>query len=55
MLLLIVVLVLMLAAAWIHWLIGDGGASIISRIMRLVLGSNAITNILAGIGDYFGL
>jgi len=54
-LVLIVVLVLMLAANWIHRVIGDSGASIVSRIMGLIFGSVAVSNILSGITDYFGL
>jgi multiple antibiotic resistance protein len=54
-LVLIVVLVLMLSAKWIHRVIGDSGASIISRIMGLIFGSVAVSNMLSGITDYFGL
>ena len=52
---LLVVLVLMLGASWIHRLIGTSGASIISRIMGLILASVATANTLAGIKEYFGL
>ena len=55
MLVLLVVLVLMLLASHIHRIFGDSGASIISRIMGLVFGSVAVSNMLAGITDYFGL
>jgi len=54
-LVLIVVVVLMLSAKWIHRVIGDSGASIISRIMGLIFGSVAVFNMLSGIIDYFGL
>ena len=54
-LVLIVVLVLMLAASWIHRVIGDSGASIVSRIMGLIFGSVAVSKILSGITNYFGL
>lgn len=52
---LVVALVLMLAATRIYRLIGDGGASVISRVMGLILASVAMANILSGIGDFFGL
>lgn len=52
---LVVVLVLMLAASWVHRLIGNGGASIVSRVMGLILSSVAVANVLAGITEYFGL
>lgn len=54
-LVLLVVLVLMLLATRIHRLIGDAGAGIISRIMGLIFGSVAVSNMLSGISDYFGL
>lgn len=52
---LLVVLVLMLAAGRIHRLIGGSGASIISRIMGLILASVAVESVLAGIKEYFSL
>lgn len=52
-LVLAVVLVLMLAANSIHRLIGNSGASIISRVMGLILASVAVANILEGIREYF--
>lgn len=52
---LLVVLVLMLFAGRIHRLIGDSGASIISRVMGLILASVAVTSALAGIKEYFSL
>jgi multiple antibiotic resistance protein len=48
-------MILMLAASKVHRLIGDSGASIISRVMGLILASVAITNVLAGIKDYFSI
>ncbi|MCD8523894.1 MAG: MarC family protein [Saccharospirillaceae bacterium] len=48
-----VVFVLLLLASRVHRLIGDGGASIISRVMGLILSSVAVNNILAGIKTYF--
>ncbi len=50
-----VVLVLMLAASWVHRLIGNSGASIVSRIMGLILASVAVASVLAGIKEYFAL
>jgi len=50
---LLVVLVLMLAASLVHRVIGNGGASVISRVMGLILSSVAVTNVLAGIKEYF--
>jgi len=52
---LFVVLVFMLSAKWIHRVIGDSGASVISRIMGLIFGSVGVSNMLSGITDYFGL
>ena len=54
-LVLVIVLVFMLAAIFIHRLIGNSGASIISRVMGLILASVAVANILQGIKEYFGL
>ena len=50
---LLMVLVLMLVAGWIHRLIGSSGASIISRVMGMILAAVATTNVLAGIKAYF--
>ncbi len=44
---------LMLAAGWISKIIGEGGASIVSRVMGLILASIAATNVLEGIKEYF--
>lgn len=52
---LLVVLVLMLLAGRVHGLIGDGGASIVSRVMGLILASVAVNNVLSGIKEYFVL
>lgn len=52
---LVVVLVLMLAATRIHRLVGDAGASVISRVMGLILAAVATANALAGISEYFGI
>jgi len=48
-------LLLLLLATHVHKLIGDSGASIISRVMGLILSSVAVNNILGGIAHYFGL
>lgn len=50
---LIIVLVLLLCASWIHRIIGSGGASIVSRVMGLILASVATANVLSGIKEYF--
>lgn len=52
---LLVAMILMLAASKVHRLIGDSGASIISRVMGLILASVAVTNVLAGIKEYFAI
>lgn len=52
---LLVVLVFMLTASWIHRFIGNSGASMISRVMGLILTSVAVTNILEGIKEYFAI
>lgn len=54
-LVLLVVFVLMLAASRVHRLIGDSGASIVSRVMGLILASVAAASTLDGIKEYFGL
>ena len=54
-LVLLVALLLMLAASWVHRFIGNSGASIISRVMGMILASVAVTAVLAGITEYFGL
>lgn len=50
-----VALVLMLASNAVIRIIGDTGASIISRVMGLILSSVAVTAVLGGIERYFGL
>ena len=54
-LVLAVVLMLLLAAGFIHRFIGNSGAAIISRVMGLILSSVAIANILDGVKEFFGL
>ena len=48
-----VVFLLMLSAGKISAIIGSGGASIISRVMGLILASIAATNVLEGLKEYF--
>jgi multiple antibiotic resistance protein len=52
---LLVVLLLMLIAGWVHRFIGQSGASMISRVMGLILTSVAVNNVLLGIKGFFGL
>jgi len=52
---LLVVYLLMLGASWVNRLIGDSGASVISRVMGLILASVATSNALTGVKEYFGL
>jgi multiple antibiotic resistance protein len=44
----------MRGAGWISRIIGSGGASVISRVMGLILASLAAANVLEGIKVYFG-
>jgi multiple antibiotic resistance protein len=50
-----VVLVLMLGASLVIRLIGDSGASVISRVMGLILASVAAESVLSGITIYFSI
>ena len=52
---LILTCVLMLLAGPINRLIGASGASVVSRVMGLILSSVAMTNLLAGLTTYFEL
>ncbi|GAC26137.1 MAG: MarC family protein [Alteromonadaceae bacterium] len=52
---LVITLILLLAAAPIHRVIGNGGANIVSRVMGLILASLATASILEGIKTYFSL
>lgn len=54
-LVLAIVFVLLRMAGRIHRLIGNSGASIVSRVMGLILASVAATSVLAGIKSYFSL
>lgn len=50
---LVLVYILMLLAGFINKLIGTSGASVISRVMGLILASVATTNILSGLTEYY--
>lgn len=52
---LLINLILMLLASSVHKIIGNSGASVISRVMGLILASVAVTNTLVGVKTYFGL
>lgn len=52
---LIITYILMLASGLIIRVIGSGGASVISRVMGLILASVAINNTLQGLTTYFSL
>jgi multiple antibiotic resistance protein len=52
---LVITLILLIAAAPIHRVIGNGGANIVSRVMGLILASLATASILEGIKTYFSL
>lgn len=47
--------VLMLSAGWIQRRIGQSGASVVSRVMGLILASVSVEAVLSGIKAYFGL
>ncbi len=52
---LVVTLLLMLVASGIQRIIGASGASVVSRVMGMILTAVATTNILAGLRGYFGI
>ncbi len=52
---LVLVYVLMLLAGFINRLVGSSGASVISRVMGLILSSVATTHILSGLSEYYEL
>ncbi len=54
-LILFMVYLLMRLSEKVHGWIGNAGASIISRVMGLILASFAANNVLAGIKDYFNV
>jgi multiple antibiotic resistance protein len=45
---------LMRGASWISKTIGEGGASIVSRVMGMILASVAATEVLEGLKQFFG-
>ena len=49
----VVTYLFMLGAGWFSRVIGAGGASVISRVMGLILASIAATNVLEGIRAYY--
>ena len=50
---LVLVYILMLLAGFINRIVGSSGASVIRRIMGLILSSVATTNILTGLAEYY--
>lgn len=52
---LLIVLLFLLASTFLHRFIGNSGASIISRVMGLILASLAVTSVLTGIKLYFSI
>lgn len=52
---LLLTLLLLLTARWIYKWVGEGGASVISRVMGMILCAVAVTHILGGVKDYFKL
>lgn len=52
---LLIVYLLMLCSGFINRLIGGSGASVVSRVMGLILSSVAVANTLSGLKVYFNL
>jgi len=52
---LVIAYIFMLLAGGINRLVGSSGASVISRVMGLILSSIATTNILTGLSEYYKL
>ncbi len=52
---LLVTFILMLGSNVISRIIGNAGASIVSRVMGMILAAVAVTSVLSGIKDYFSL
>ncbi|RYU44589.1 MarC family protein [Aliivibrio finisterrensis] len=50
---LVITLCLLLGATFIHKVIGNVGAAIISRVMGLILATVAVNNLLLGIKDFY--
>lgn len=55
MLVVFITYLLMLSSGWINQKIGKSGASVISRIMGLILTAEATSQILVGAKEYFGI
>ncbi|MEW5249213.1 MarC family protein [Microbulbifer sp. 2201CG32-9] len=49
------VLLLLLTARWVYRWIGDAGASIVSRVMGLIIASVATTNVLLGVQQFYAM
>ena len=54
-LVLAIAMALMLASSRVHRWIGDSGASVISRVMGMILAAVAVESMLGGVRSYFGL
>ncbi len=54
-LVLLATLILLWLATYIHRIIGDTGASVISRVMGLLLAAVATNSVLVGLKSYFGI
>lgn len=54
-LVLLITLGFMLASGWVDRVIGEAGASVISRVMGLVLSAAAATSVLTGIRNFYSL
>jgi multiple antibiotic resistance protein len=54
-LVLLIVYILMLGSNFINRIIGSSGASVVSRVMGLILAAVATTNTLSGVKSYFDL
>ena len=52
---LLIAFIFMLAASWIHRFIGNSGASIISKVMGMILASVATNSVLSGVKIYFSI
>ena len=50
-----IVLVLLLLSTKVHKIIGNAGASVISRVMGLILSSVAVANVIEGVKESFML